>query len=625
MGSLFEIPGSINKNYVAYVYNSNVSRSLEVANYYQQKRGIPVENIISVSLPAPESGSCEIPISKTEYEDSIETPLKNLFGIEGTDIPSGAGNNFVIILGYGTPLSFVDDNGEIIAIASRLHRLGKPHQQKRPNHTYDRRGDWHFFDGNDATELFITAVLDGPTPEAVMKLIDRSIDVSNQQFITGKIYVDPYGNPRVTENQLQYEQDMLDFVNTEIPNLGLTSVVTADPEDPYTESTIAYLKNDSFYWGWGVSTFSKNLFLNQNERRVFLYNADDDSACQIHYYQDGSPFDPNGSDPWCNLAINVEPGYATTAGAVTAPSSYNASPVGEDAYLRPRPFFEALHRGATLGEAFLFASPYVNWKIILIGDPLMTVNFLSDLPADQDITLNTVSNNRAIINIKEILEESLAYGAREARLHTDLLNTVAASQDFGEELYLLYALAKWRDLKTLQSFYDLYHHAVRTWVSHIEKTTGLKLDAWLTRENEKVSEYLSDVLAGIYVISDSYVYPEESWVYDFVYTHDRLTHENIHFRLQVASDEDFSTVVIDEKTSDSTSGWRYEQEQNVFVQFPTTGFPSNFGGRRIRYIALSINYLTRTELYYVRWLDINASGNPLGIYRTDTEPMIIKR
>ena len=86
--------------------------------------------------------------------------------------------------------------------------------------------------------------------------------------------------------------------------------------------------------------------MNQNQRRVFLYNADDDAAADITL-----SFDENGSDPWCNIAIGIDPGYAACAGAVDAPD--------EDAYLRPRPFFEAMHQGASLGECFLYASPSI--------------------------------------------------------------------------------------------------------------------------------------------------------------------------------------------------------------------------------------------------------------------------
>ena len=60
----------------------------------------------------------------------------------------GTSQIWVIILGYGIPLAF-DDDGETVAIASRLHLLGKSISNKKINHTFDRR-NFRFFDADDA-------------------------------------------------------------------------------------------------------------------------------------------------------------------------------------------------------------------------------------------------------------------------------------------------------------------------------------------------------------------------------------------------------------------------------------------------------------------------------------------
>lgn len=619
---------NISPDYAVYIYNINIADSIELAEYYRLKRHLPAENLIGLDMRIPTASSCEAPISKTEFESTILTPLREAIS-DIEIIGSGQFQCAVIILGYGTPLAYVEDDDEIIAIASRLHRINFEYDKKHPNHTYDRRGAWKFYDELDSQQVCLTAVLDGPTPEAVKKLIDRSVEVSQQLFVTGKIYVDPYGK-KVTSDQLQYQTDILDFVENELPNLGLDLVSTVDESDPTLEPTIAYLKNDSFYWGWYNPTYSKDLFLNQNEKRVFLYNADNEAACQIHFLSDdGTPFDENGSDPWCNLAINVEPGYAATAGSISAPDEYDAGIVGEDSYLRPRPFFEALHRGASLAEAFLFSSPYVNWKIILIGDPLMTVLFALDLPPDQDPTNTLIDNNEMIRRVKESIEIGLGWGQRQLRLIQDALDTnVDSTGNIAEEVYLLYGLAEWRNRKDATSLNEIYNIPILGWLGYILKTTRLPLGDWLDRENKKISDRLHSALKSLPArvdIDTTFIYSEGEWEYVFVYIHPVLSFENVHFELQVSSDTSFTDFVVDISTQNNVTGWKYEQEPNTFVQLVSVGFPSNFSGRRVKFVSPTENRLTRTEIYYVRWRAIDVNGSPITEWDEDTNPMLVYR
>jgi uncharacterized protein (TIGR03790 family) len=496
-----------------------------------------------------------------------------------------------------------NDNGETIAIASRLHRLGKAVSHQYPNHTYDRRGSFKFFDDNDASELFITAVLDGPTVDSVKELIDRSIDVDNQTFITGSIYVDPYGK-KVTIDDLDYQSDILDFIDNEMPVLGLDSQLTVNIDDPYQEPTVATFENESFYWGWFNPTYSQQLFLNQNERRVFLYNADDRSACNIHYYSNSSAFDENGSDLWCNIAINLQPGYASCAGSVGEP--------GSDSHLRPTPFFQALHQGATLGEAFLFASKYVSWKTILIGDPLMVVNFPDDIPSNQDISFTLLPNDEVILREKVFIEESLGWAARQTRLLEEMRDRVVASEHFPEALNLLQPVDNWYNLKNEQSQTDLYFIIVSRWLRHIQQTTNVSIDQWLEDNSEKITSRLNDVVkqTGVPTVASTYIQPVGYWEFILTYIHQELTWENIFFEIEVAVNETFDSgsIVVDVSSLTDITGWKYEGQPYFFLQMPDTGFPSNFSGRRIKFVSPSDNYLRSTQTYYLRWTAINSDG-----------------
>ncbi len=610
---------------VVFCYRLGDADSLEVAQYYANQRSVPSSNLIA--LPC----SNENQITQSEYVSTIETPLITALTALGDEFTSGGQSEiWVIILGYNIPHIYAldaDPYGEPLAIASRLHRLGNSIDLKRDNFTFDRRDlFFRFFDTDDAAELYITAVIDGPTKEVAMALIDRSIDVDNQTFVTGKMYIDPYGK-KDTADQLEYEDDILDFVLNSSSGTGLDIALTVDNPvnpladdpyfggqigNPYQDPLIDFLQNDSFYWGWFVPEFSHSLFLNQNERRVFLYNADDDGADDI-----AAPLDFQSSNPWVNLAINVEPGYAATAGAVSAPT--------EDSYLRPRPFFEALHRGATIGEAFLFSSKHVDWKMVLIGDPLMVVNFPVDLPAELDQNFSLLPNDEAILRIKEALEESIGYGARQSRLTQDQLNKNLASSNFAEELNLLFHLTNWHSQKDITTHQDILSNPVSAWLTYILQTNNQTLPQWLFARNQKISSDLNSVVESISSssVDTEFIFPQGHWIFDFVYTHSINTFENIHFVLQVSETADFTELVVDVSTLNSVSGWKYESEQFIFVQLSESGFPSNFSGRRLRFDSTPEHRLRKTEEYFVRWRAFRANGSPLDDYVVASSPMLV--
>jgi hypothetical protein len=70
-------------------------------------------------------------------------------------------------------------------------------------------------------------------------------------------------------------------------------------------------------------------------------------------------------------------GYVSSAGAMSDPTILG--------FLNPNPFFDALLRGATIGEAFLFSVPHVDWTISLFGDPLTYCSFPASDIVEEDI------------------------------------------------------------------------------------------------------------------------------------------------------------------------------------------------------------------------------------------------
>src|SRR5690606_17125203 len=145
-------------------------------------------------------------------------------------------------------------------------------------------------------------------------------------------------------------------------------------------------------------------------------------------------------------------------------------------------FFRALQQGAALGEAFLHSSPYVDWKLILVGDQLMVVNFTSDvlltpsIPSDglnspffsPSIITNsplTVDATQALIYVKDQIEHSLAYALRQSKLTQELVNHVLAINDLAEGAKLLQPSALWRDYTSEVNQKTLFTPLVISWVN----------------------------------------------------------------------------------------------------------------------------------------------------------------
>ena len=409
------------------------------------------------------------------------------------------------------------------------------------------------------------------------------MDVTNQQKITGTIILDPYGL-KITDEEIEYQQQILDFISRDLSLLGSTSSTTVDIDDPYKDPTILNLIDDSFYWGWYQETASPQMFSDSRTKRVFLYNADDNGASDI---TDA----PDEEGPWLNLSLLASnPGYASSAGAVDSP--------GVDGYLFPRPFFDALHKGASLGEAFLFSTQYINWKMILVGDPLITVNF----PLAYSALTPCLSIKETCYQTIRAIESYLKKMARLNRIINESLQYFLDNPDFDLQ-NIFYSNINWKDtmadISVSEKNVDLL---VKAFVDYFELSISGTLSESLDEWGIKVSSRFQNAIARntSKTIDNSLVYEDGWWETTFVYNHSALTYENINFVIEVARDSLFIDIIYTISTEDSVEGWLYEKEICEFFPMPETGFPSNYSSRRVRFISPEEYYLTSTEKYFYR-------------------------
>lgn len=401
------------------------------------------------------------------------------------------------------------------------------------------------------------------------------MDVDNQPYITGTISLDPYGK-KITSDQLNYQQEILDFIELDASQFGLDIISTQDIEDPYKDPVITYLKNHPFYWGWFIDRVSPQVFKKGTTKKVFLYNADYDGGSDIT--------DPN-SETWVNTSL-LTGEYASTAGATSNP--------GETAFIYPRPFFECLFRGGGIGEAFLFANKYVNWKMFLVGDPLMVVEF------PRQFTEKGVPNKEVIRQIIQDIDNSIKQYDIIITKNDDLMMQFMLDPTF-DTMEMYFGFSEWRTrVANVDARNDSLGPAVISITDYIRATENQTINQWLFENNVKVSQSFSEVaLSSINTtINENNIYEVGYWQVESTVIHNELTLENINYTLQISNNKDFTDIVYEINSNDNLN-WFYEKEQYSYTSLPPEGFPSNYSGRRILYVGN--NYpLQENRNYHVR-------------------------
>jgi uncharacterized protein (TIGR03790 family) len=588
--------------------------SLDLAMYYKYYRGVPLEN--NIALPC----SLDQTITEAEYIYQIRDPI--IAALDELEV--GSDGHFrkdiwVIILGYHIPNFYTDAYGQRIPIASRVQRIREPYTGKVLNHTYNKQ-IFEYFTDEDIDNFFITAVMDGPSVSAVKAMMNSAIVAQNSDVITGKVYLDPYGQ-RLLPDHLAYRDELYNFQYDYLPYLGLDYEVTAESAfDPTFRSFLG----DAFYWGWFTPYCPRSIFSTVATNRIFMYNADSQAAANIR------SVGATESIAWCNVSQQILPAYAASAGATEDP--------GIDAYLRPEPFFRALHLGATLGEAFMSSSKYLDWKIILIGDPLLSVTFPLQAPPDPYgpassppsgnvpgvVEGDLLESSQVSQSIKDRIEDSMAYRSRAAAIAVSAVNRVVDSEDENENALLLNPLVQWRE-ELLRQEADIYSRSISKWFTYTAQSNRSTINGWFDTNCQKTTQAFADSLLEYTnsTIQTEYVYSEDGfWSVTFYYIHPIRTAEKVHFELQIL-DYLTSEVVFQTSTLSNSTGWEYESRTNKFTAM-TDGFFSSHSGRRARYSAPEENYLSPLEIYRVRWRPMHDDATPISGFVDMTDLLIVK-
>lgn len=380
-------------NEILIIVNGDISQSVRLAEYYCEKRKIPADNIVTLSLGSTLKDS----ISRQDYEKKLAVPIRSkLYS------PAFAGKIRCLLTTYGVPFK-AGGRGHLKNSEQILKQLLKQQQEQKNKLTQlelitspqaERQkkkinanlarlkaaidpivGEetaacvdselsmvlfekyelyrWHRNKLNlkmpfwDYKSLMVSR-LDGPSAGIAARLIDKAL-AAEKTGLKGKAYIDSGHSITQKGKALfkKYDQSLQDTAamiktRTDMPVVEeRTSALFAPGQCPQT----------ALYCGW---------YSLKNYIDAFDF-VDGAIGYHIASWEAIDLRDP-ASRQWCP-AMLVD-GITATLGAVAEPY-LSAIP-------EPKPFFEELLDGHCLAEAFYRTKLYNSWQMILIGDPLYT-------------------------------------------------------------------------------------------------------------------------------------------------------------------------------------------------------------------------------------------------------------
>jgi uncharacterized protein (TIGR03790 family) len=340
------------------ILNETSPVSLDVGQYYAEKRGIPPDNILRLRAPADES------IDRALYSRLIEGPIA---GWLTRDFAQD--RILYLVLTKGVPLRISGTYGQEGTVASvdseltllyrKLAGQAVPPAGRVANPYFQANAEnvQPVMFTHESLDIYLVTRLDGYTFDDVRGLIDRGMAPSRE----GKIVLDGKASSQDKgETWLQAAADSLraagygDRVLLDMSSRALTGI----------DGVLGY-------YSWGSNDPSIR------QRRLNLTFVPGALAAMF-VSSDARTFTEPPADwnvgAWDNKAAHFAGSPQSLTGdlireGVTGVAGHVAEPFLEAA-IRPNILFPAYLSGFNLAESFYLAMPFLSWQTVVVGDPL---------------------------------------------------------------------------------------------------------------------------------------------------------------------------------------------------------------------------------------------------------------
>lgn len=374
---------SLTKDNILLVYREGSPSSTEVAQYYQEKRGLADVQLFAIS-PTFTGGRSML---YEDYKNEVEIPVMNRI----EELKNNYGYDIQVIL-LSCTLPTVVSGSTTNATASLDSELavgrtyfGSGLDGYFLNPYYNWRRFLRPFNSADNQGMLLVMRLDGPALDAIKALVDNAIEAENG--VSGKGYFDAWPNYPF---------------NTE-PNKSIIQAYDLFKDagfESYIEKTGALMKPPKysgkdalFYYGW------------YDGGQEYLSNGDhfewNPGAIGTHLYSGGAYLLDLRHGEWCPYMILR--GVSGTQGSIHEGYTLAYS----EAYYM---LLYMLH-GFSYAEAAYVSNVVVSWKQIFIGDPLLKwpksslpsplVSTISATPEGIKISWRTVYNFTYIVEYSD--------------------------------------------------------------------------------------------------------------------------------------------------------------------------------------------------------------------------------
>ena len=344
---------------VLLVVNSTSAASGSISRYYAERRGVPQDNVCSITTPTAES------ISRADYVTQIELPIWQC--IAG---PRAHDRILYIVLTKDVPIRIsgtAGRSGTNASVDSELTLLYRRRTGQQapvagfvPNPYYAGNGPIANIKpfSHESQDIYLVTRLDGFTAQDAIALIDRATTPSRDgRFVLDEraALVDSGGDrwlrsaaERLREQGLG-ERVQLDestkVLTKEAGVLGYYSWGSNDPAIQIRDFEMQFVPGAIA--GMFVST----------DGRTFK-----EPPAAWRPSNDGRRESIFGGSHQSLVGDLIRAGVTGAAGHVDEPFL--------DATIRPEILFPAYVSGRNLAEAYYAAMPYLSWQTLVIGDPL---------------------------------------------------------------------------------------------------------------------------------------------------------------------------------------------------------------------------------------------------------------